>query len=509
VQDRATSCPEVMRPRHAQDKRRKARHEERAETQGKRDERAPARGKRVERGATKGKRVERPGKGKRDERGATQGKRVERGATQGKRVERGASKGRDERLGKGKRDERPGKGKRDERATEGKRDDRLGKGKRARPLAAPRRPDGTAPPERSAPADRPLVLGKPRGGIQTGDWLLTTREGSEQDVIDELALGGVVAPPAHFLAPALVVATRWPKREKQLIPLTFARQALPVQLSVRHDDWDVMVARLGRMLTEKLAGVAHYALHVWVPDSAAANPLASSAEQLEARLAELLASQLPDAKRMDDAALRRLGSMPFAQVCLAEHGHAIAGVMYSNQALSLARGGRTRVRVTGELPSRAARKVEEGLAWLGVAPGPGEVCVDLGAAPGGWTFVLSEKRARVIAVDPAKLRPEIAARKNVEHVPQNAFHYEPKERVDWLFCDMAYRPLEVAALLARWGRRGWARMLVANVKLPMKKKAEILARVRHILEHEGEWKHVKTRQLYHDRDEITLTALRA
>jgi 23S rRNA (cytidine2498-2'-O)-methyltransferase len=187
---------------------------------------------------------------------------------------------------------------------------------------------------------------------------------------------------------------------------------------------------------------------------------------------------------------------------------AAAGVLYSNQAVSLAKGGRTRVRVTGDLPSRAARKIEEALAWLGVAPGPGEICIDLGAAPGGWTYVLSERRARVIAVDPAKLRPEIAAKKNVEHVPANAFTYVPKERADWLFCDMAYRPLEVAALLARWGRRSYARMLVANIKLPMKKKAEILARVRHILEEEGEWKHVKTRQLYHDRDEITLTAIR-
>ena len=114
----------------------------------------------------------------------------------------------------------------------------------------------------------------------------------------------------------------------------------------------------------------------------------------------------------------------------------------------------------------------------------------------------------MIAVDPAKLRPEIAAKRNVEHVPENAFTFVPKERVDWLFCDMAYRPLEVAAMLARWGRRSWARTLVANIKLPMTKKAEILARVCKILSEEGEWKHVRTRQLYHDRDEITLTAHR-
>jgi 23S rRNA (cytidine2498-2'-O)-methyltransferase len=71
---------------------------------------------------------------------------------------------------------------------------------------------------------------------------------------------------------------------------------------------------------------------------------------------------------------------------------------------------------------------------------------------------------------------------------------------------MAWRPLEAAALLAKWGRRKWARMMVANIKLPMTKKADILTRVRAILEQEGNWKHVRMKQLYHDRDEITLTA---
>jgi 23S rRNA (cytidine2498-2'-O)-methyltransferase len=49
-------------------------------------------------------------------------------------------------------------------------------------------------------------------------------------------------------------------------------------------------------------------------------------------------------------------------------------------------------------------------------------------------------------------------------------------------------------------------MVVANIKLPMTKKAEIVARVRHILATEGDWKHIRVRQLYHDRDEITLSA---
>jgi 23S rRNA (cytidine2498-2'-O)-methyltransferase len=72
---------------------------------------------------------------------------------------------------------------------------------------------------------------------------------------------------------------------------------------------------------------------------------------------------------------------------------------------------------------------------------------------------------------------------------------------------MAWRPIEVARMLAKWARRGHARVLVSNVKLPMTHKAAIVSEVREIV-HGGGWHSVRTRQLYHDRDEITLTAHR-
>lgn len=339
-----------------------------------------------------------------------------------------------------------------------------------------------------------------------GQYLLTTREGSEQDLVDELRLLKVVDPPARVIAPAIVLAPKIPKRDKRPVELTFARQGFPIVQSVKAHDIEEITARVGRSLRGQLERAKTYALHVWVPDSTLGNPLASLAEELREKLEHYLDKALPESTRVDDAALRRLGSLPLAQVCLLDTERAVAGVAYSNAVLSLAPGGRTRVRVTGNFPSRAARKLEEALAWLGVEPGPGELCVDLGAAPGGWTYVLAERRARVIAVDPAKLRPEILAKKGVSHVQQSAFTYKPDAEVDWLFCDMAWRPLEAAGLLAKWGRNRWSRMLIANIKLPMTKKAELLARVKHILETEGDWKHVRTKQLYHDRDEITLTA---
>jgi 23S rRNA (cytidine2498-2'-O)-methyltransferase len=113
----------------------------------------------------------------------------------------------------------------------------------------------------------------------------------------------------------------------------------------------------------------------------------------------------------------------------------------------------------------------------------------------------------VVSVDPAELAADLRAHPKVKHVRQSAFAFAPDGPVDWLFCDMAWRPLEVAQLLGTWARRHWAAHLVANIKLPMKDKLPVLLRVRRTLEDAG-WACVRMRQLYHDRDEVTVTARR-
>jgi 23S rRNA (cytidine2498-2'-O)-methyltransferase len=244
---------------------------------------------------------------------------------------------------------------------------------------------------------------------------------------------------------------------------------------------------------------SRHALHVFVPDSDAANPLAATAQQLR----EALACP-PDSERIDDAGLRRHGGLIVQVALLAPHTAAI-GCSRAHSALSLWPGGRARMKLGGDFPSRAARKLAEAFAWLGMAPGAGERCVDLGAAPGGWSWLLLEHKARVIAVDPARMDPKLMKNPRLSHVQGSAFDYAPDEAVDWLFCDMAWRPLEVAQMLGRWARRRQTRMLVANFKLPMKRKREMVERLRGLLAASG-FQGIRTRQLYHDRDEISLIA---
>jgi 23S rRNA (cytidine2498-2'-O)-methyltransferase len=247
----------------------------------------------------------------------------------------------------------------------------------------------------------------------------------------------------------------------------------------------------------------------WVPDADESNPLAARAAALETAAVARLDALRPDLQ------LRRLAGTADAtryggllvQIALVTAERALVGVMAATDAPTLAPGGRTRVHNPKNAPSRAGRKLVEALDWLGRAPDAGEVCVDLGAAPGGWSVVLLERRARVIAVDPAELAPEVRRMKGLVHVKESAFDFVPTEPVDWLFCDMAWRPLEVAQLLAKWGRRRLATTLVSNVKLPMKQRVEFVERVVAIVA-QGGWQDVRARQLYHDREEVTISAWR-
>jgi 23S rRNA (cytidine2498-2'-O)-methyltransferase len=364
---------------------------------------------------------------------------------------------------------------------------------------------GRTTPERKKPVERPKptvrahtklpeVVPGPIGLPRAGEWLFTTRPGSEVDLIEELAYADPKAQPRP-VGPSLVAA-RARKGEQ-----AFARQAFPVFAVVEN-------ALIGRTVGEALAATGApqpWALDVWVPDSDEGNPLAQRADALAATV------RVPPAwaeKRVSDARAALADNGLYAQACLLPPGDRVAvGVVPARDAPSLAPGGRLRVHVSDVAPSRASMKLAEAFLWLDRAPDPGDVCVDLGAAPGGWSWVLLERRARVIAVDPAFLARSLQKKRGLEQLRLDAFKYEPREPVDWLFSDMAWRPLESAALLAKWARRRWARLMIANIKLPMRKKAEMLVRVREILT-DGGWTNLRMRQLYHDREEVTVAGVR-
>lgn len=117
-------------------------------------------------------------------------------------------------------------------------------------------------------------------------------------------------------------------------------------------------------------------------------------------------------------------------------------------------------------PSRAYLKLWEALTRLGRYPRPGETCLDLGAAPGGWTWVLAKLGARVAAVDKAAMDPGVLAMPGVTVRTESAFGLDPKAEtpVDWLFSDVICYPARLLGLVRRWIEAGAARNIVCTLK---------------------------------------------
>ncbi len=117
-------------------------------------------------------------------------------------------------------------------------------------------------------------------------------------------------------------------------------------------------------------------------------------------------------------------------------------------------------------PNRAYLKLWEALTRLRAYPQAGETCLDLGASPGGWTWVLAKLGANVIAIDKSPLDPRIAAMPGVEWRQDSAFALEPASfgRIDWLCCDVICYPARLLKMVQRWLEQGSVRNFVCTLK---------------------------------------------
>ena len=179
--------------------------------------------------------------------------------------------------------------------------------------------------------------------------------------------------------------------------------------------------------------------------------------------------------------------------------------------------GITRLKMPRAAPSRSTLKLEEAIHWFLSSSQQaqliknGMTVVDLGAAPGGWTWQFVQRDCLVTAIDNGPMQTELMQSGMVEHLQTDAFTYAPKKKVDWLICDMAERPLHVSRLIARWFTSKQCSNAIFNLKLPMKKRLasvqECIALL-HLQLSEANIEHsIMAKQLYHDREEITVCIL--
>ena len=146
-----------------------------------------------------------------------------------------------------------------------------------------------------------------------------------------------------------------------------------------------------------------------------------------------------------------------------------ARVLCSPQCTSPFPNGEPRFVEFGEdegPPSRAYLKLFEALTLLGRAPQPGERCLEIGASPGGWTWVLGTLGARVIAVDRARLAPNVRQMPNVEERLGNAFTATPDSvgELAWLFSDVICYPEKLYRYIELWLASGACHNFVCTLK---------------------------------------------
>ena len=290
--------------------------------------------------------------------------------------------------------------------------------------------------------------------------------------------------------------------------LVFARQKLVLLAELRGIDPADRIAPVRAALAAAVRPLRFGTLLVEHPDTDTAKPLAG--------LARAFGNALRPALRGDrtltageDAGLPRL------HVCLLDGDHLLLAMSHPGDSAPWPMGV-PRLRLHREAPSRSALKLEEALLTLlddderARVLCPGMRAADLGAAPGGWTWVLARQGVQVTAIDNGPLRQHVLDSGLVQHLRADGFRWQPQQPLDWMVCDMVEQPRKVASRMATWFREGWCRHAVFNLKLPMKKRwLETRLCLDQFAEEAGLPLAVRARQLYHDREEITVLALGA
>jgi len=340
------------------------------------------------------------------------------------------------------------------------------------------------------------------------NWLLYCRPGFEQDCAQDALRQArqqspvIVQQPPPILANsgyAVAALNEQPLSYRELI---FARQLIRLHHTINAlPERDRLTPILAATVT--MPGTFG-ALWLEVPDTNEGKTLSSFTRRFQPLLETALREQ---GKLQDDIKLPRL------HIFFPDKSSALIGTSDPhNSAASLM--GIVRQSMPAEAPSRSTLKLAEAIeVFMDRAEQTrllrqGMTAVDLGAAPGGWTWQLVKRGIRVTAVDNGPMKGVLEKHPLVQHLKQDGFKYVPRKAVDWLVCDMVEQPSKVAKLIEEWFAAGLCKHAIFNLKLPMKQRVTaldsalngILSR----LDNEGINYRMLAKQLYHDREEVTV-----
>ena len=158
-------------------------------------------------------------------------------------------------------------------------------------------------------------------------------------------------------------------------------------------------------------------------------------------------------------------------------------------------------------PSRSYLKTEEAFIVYGVEPKEGDTVVDLGAAPGGWSYSAAKRGGMVTAIDNGPMKGGAKDNPLIQHQRADAFKFKPAdgEAFDWLLCDLVEEPHHVMRMIRQWFENGWCRNFVINFKFGRANAVKFISEIRdEKYGLDGLCETLIIRHLFHDRDEFTI-----
>ncbi|MBO5236641.1 MAG: SAM-dependent methyltransferase [Spirochaetaceae bacterium] len=122
-------------------------------------------------------------------------------------------------------------------------------------------------------------------------------------------------------------------------------------------------------------------------------------------------------------------------------------------------------------PSRAYLKFQEALVnfdiLYGCIPESGNKCLDAGACPGGWTWVLRQLGCDVVAIDRTELANFLMKDSFVKFIKHDAFTIPPEElgHFHWVCSDVICYPERLLKWVWRWIESGLCDNMVCTIKM--------------------------------------------
>lgn len=217
-----------------------------------------------------------------------------------------------------------------------------------------------------------------------------------------------------------------------------------------------------------------------------------------------------DIKNAVDAILEELGAAPEVKdpeqiisiLLCAEKCYIGLGTPEDN--ISGWSGGMMHFKKCEDDISRAKYKLMEAIKTFGIDMEGFTSALDLGAAPGGWTSVLLEHGLQVTAVDTGDMDERLNKYPGFKFIKANASELElEKDSFDILTSDMSWNPKNTARIItsaSEYLRAGGTAVVTLKLMGDKVRKTikEVLSIYSEVFEVLG------VRQLFHNRDEVTL-----